>query len=128
MRNALVALAIVSAACSGPEPARSAPVLMTTAERTQYASTGRYAEVEQLCRDFAAAYTGVTCDVLGRTGMDRPIVAVRVEKRPNLPVIYIQGGIHAGEIEGKDAGFAALRDLLDGKLAPGALDAVAIVF
>ena len=40
----------------------------------------------------------------------------------------MQGGIHAGEIEGKDAGFLALRDLLDGKVAPGALDAVTLVF
>ena len=38
-------------------------------------------------------------------------------------MIYVQAGIHAGEIEGKDAGFWFLRDLLDGKVAPGALDA-----
>jgi len=29
-----------------------------------------------------------------------------------LPVMLIQGGIHAGEIDGKDAGFIALRELL----------------
>src|SRR5678816_1143012 len=42
--------------------------------------------------------------------------------------MYIPAGIHAGEIEGKDAGFWFLRDLLDGKVAPGALDAVDVVF
>ena len=31
-----------------------------------------------------------------------------------LPVVLVQGGIHAGEIDGKDAGFLALRELLDG--------------
>ena len=29
------------------------------------------------------------------------------------PVIAFQGGIHAGEIDGKDAGFLALREMLD---------------
>ena len=40
----------------------------------------------------------------------------------------IQGGIHAGEIDGKDAGFLALREALDGKAAPGALDRQVLVF
>ncbi len=30
-----------------------------------------------------------------------------------LPVTLIQGGIHAGEIDGKDAGFLVLRELLE---------------
>jgi hypothetical protein len=32
------------------------------------------------------------------------------------PVVLMQGGIHAGEIDGKDAGFLALRELLEGAL------------
>jgi hypothetical protein len=43
-------------------------------------------------------------------------------------VLLVEGGIHAGEIEGKDAGFAVLRDLLEGKVAPGAATAVTFVF
>ncbi len=130
MRNVLVGLALVSACGSArPKPASApAPSLLTTAEQTGYRRTGRYAEVIRLCRDFAKVYAGVHCEEIGRTDQDRPIVALRIERRPNLPVIYIQAGIHAGEIEGKDAGFAALRALLDGTLAPGALDAVSIVF
>ncbi|MGN6110656.1 MAG: M14 family zinc carboxypeptidase [Kofleriaceae bacterium] len=124
MRHVLVGLALLGACTS----ARSRPTLRTTAEDTQYLRTGRYEEAVRLCRDFARAYEGVHCDELGRTGQDRPIVALRIARRAGLPVIYIQAGIHAGEIEGKDAGFAALRDLLDGKLAPGALDAISIVF
>jgi len=124
MRNVLVGLAVVSAC--GSRPPR--PSLVTTAEQSGYLRTGRYDEAVRLCRDFARSYPGVHCDEIGRTGQDRPIVALRIARKPNLPVIYIEGGIHAGEIEGKDAGFAALRDLLEGKLAPGALDAVSIVF
>ena len=45
-----------------------------------------------------------------------------------LPVVLIQGGIHAGEIDGKDAGFLALRQVLDGDAAPGALDHLVWVF
>lgn len=126
MRHALVGLAFVSACTSSAS--RPRPSLVTVAEQTQYTRTGRYEEVIRLCRDFARVYAGVTCDEIGRTAQDRPIVALRIEQKPKLPVIYIQAGIHAGEIEGKDAGFAFLRDLLDGKVAPGALDAASVVF
>ena len=44
------------------------------------------------------------------------------------PVLLFQGGIHAGEIDGKDAGFRVLRELLEGKAAPGALRRVTVVF
>lgn len=115
---------VLFAACArGP-----APALVTTAETSQYARTGRYDEAVRLCHDFARAYAGVHCVQLGRTGEDRPIVALHVHRGHGHPVIYIQAGIHAGEIEGKDAGFWFLRDLLDGKVAPGALDAVDLVF
>jgi hypothetical protein len=49
-------------------------------------------------------------------------------QKAGLPVTLIQGGIHAGEIDGKDAGFLALRETLDGKLAKGALEKQVLVF
>jgi Zinc carboxypeptidase len=42
-----------------------------------------------------------------------------------LPVMLVQGGIHAGEIDGKDAGFIALRELLG---QPDALKSFVLVF
>ena len=119
---AFVVPAVVWAACARPRPA-----LITTAETSHYVQTGRYDEALRLCHDFARAYDRVRCDQLGATGEGRPIVALHVG-RGDRPAIYFQGGIHAGEIEGKDAGFWFLRDLLDGKVAPGALDAVDVVF
>jgi hypothetical protein len=102
--------------------------LVTTGERTQYARTGRYAEAVELCHALAAAHPGTArCRDVGRTLSGRPIVALRIARRPGLPVIYIQGGIHAGEVDGKDAGLAFARDLLAGAIVPGALDRVAIV-
>lgn len=121
----LAAIALVCASCV---PARPPPTLTTFAEASGYKRTGRYDEVIALCRDFARAYPSVTCETIGETSQGRPLVALRVATHPNLPYIYVEGGIHAGEIDGKDAGFAFLRDLLDGKVAKGALDHVSLVF
>jgi hypothetical protein len=130
MSRSLVAFALVIAllgalaacAASGPRP-----VLVTTAETSQYERTGRYDEAVRLCHDFARVYPDVRCNQIGKTGEGRPIVALHIG-RGHRPTIYLQAGIHAGEIEGKDAGFRFLRDLLDGKVAPGALAAVDVVF
>jgi murein tripeptide amidase MpaA len=40
----------------------------------------------------------------------------------------IQGGIHAGEIDGKDAGFLALRELLDNTATNDILDKQVFIF
>ncbi len=122
----LLAFVLIVSACASS--ARRAPLLITTGESSQWVRTGRYAETITLCDDFARAYAGVRCDRIGTTGEGRPILALRVQKHTHLPVIYVQAGIHAGEIEGKDAGFWFIRDLLDGKVAPGALDHVSLVF
>ena len=115
-------------ACVSCVPAAPPPTLTTFAEASGYKRTGRYDEVLSLCRDFARAYASVTCETIGETGQGRPIVALRVAKHAKRPYVYVEGGIHAGEIEGKDAGFAFVRDLLDGKVAAGALDRVSLIF
>lgn len=117
---------LMVAACTAPS--RPSAVLVTTAERSRWVRTGRYAETINLCEDFARTYSGVRCDTIGTTGEGRPILALRVSKHVGLPVIYVQAGTHAGEIEGKDAGFWFVRDVLDGKVASGALDHVSLVF
>jgi hypothetical protein len=124
MSRLLVAF-LAFAACTPPGPGK---VAVTTAEASRYVSTGRYDEAVRLCHDFARAYAGVRCEELGTTGEGRPIVALYISRGSGHPTIYVQAGIHAGEIEGKDAGFWFLRDLLDGKVAPGALDVVDVVF
>ena len=119
--------------------ALSAAPLSTVAERSGFVRTGRYAEVETLCRDFAKAYPRqVRCTEFGRTPQGRPMLALVATNtgalsaaeahKKELPVLMIQGGIHAGEIDGKDAGFLALREVLEGKAARGALDKQVLVF
>ena len=124
----------------GPLPhAFAAPALSTVSERSDFQRTGRYDEVIQLCSQFQAAYPkAVKCIEFGRTPEGRPMKALVVSRsgaltaqaarKRGLPVVLVQGGIHAGEIDGKDAGFLALREILDNKAAPGALDKQVLVF
>jgi murein tripeptide amidase MpaA len=115
------------------------PALSTTSERSGFTKTGRYDEVIELCDAFQRAEPArVKCVTFGTTPEGRPMKALvlsddgildpdaaRAKKRP---VILAQGGIHAGEIDGKDAGFLVVRELLDGKLAKGVLSQVTFVF
>jgi hypothetical protein len=114
--------------------------LTTTAERTGFEQTGRYEEVERLCRGFAARYPArFRCAEMGRTPEGRAMWVLVASADGKLepdaaraagrPVVFVVGGIHAGEIDGKDAGFLLLRDLAEGKgPAAGALAAVTLVF
>jgi hypothetical protein len=113
--------------------------LTTTAERSGWTRTGRYAEVESLCRDFPKAFPGkVRCETFGTTPEGRPMLALiasadgtltpAANAKKGRPVVFFQGGIHSGEIDGKDAGFWLLRDVLAGKAAPGVLGQVTAVF
>ncbi|NIK50594.1 M14 family metallopeptidase [Xanthomonas arboricola] len=119
--------------------ALAAEPLTTQAERSGFAQTGRYDEVIALCDAFAQRYPqAVRCIEFGTTPEGRPMKALIVSTSGaldadsaalrKLPVVLVQGGIHAGEIDGKDAGFLALRELLDGKTGKGVLDKLVWVF
>jgi hypothetical protein len=134
---ALLALAL-AAALAGPAAAAAAP-LTTVSERSGFVKTGRYQEVIELCAQFAQRYPdAVRCEDFGTTPEGRPmkvLVATRSgaftpqqAQAKNLPVLLVQGGIHSGEIDGKDAGFLALRQALDGEAAKGALDKQVLLF
>ena len=132
-------LAAISCGVSAISAARTENPLATVAERSGYTRTGRYQEVERLCAAYAAQWPqAVRCFEFGRTPEGRPMMALAASRAPGLtpeeaaahalPVLLIQGGIHAGEIDGKDAGFLALRELLQNKDAPGALEKIVLVF
>ena len=129
----LLALAWAPASNAATDP------LGTVAERSGFAQTGRYAEVVRLCAAFRKSYPkAVRCVEFGRTPEGRPMLALiasragaltaKEARRRGLPVLLVQGGIHAGEIDGKDAGFLALRDVLANRAAAGALDRQVLVF
>jgi hypothetical protein len=134
MTRTLLAAALL--ACLAPVHATD---LTTVSERSGFVRTGRFEEVIALCDAFAKTYPdAVRCTDFGTTPEGRPMKALIVSrsgaltpdaaKVKGLPVLLVQGGIHAGEIDGKDAGFLALREMLDGKQDKGALEQQVLVF
>jgi hypothetical protein len=118
--------------------------LTTLAEQSNFRQTGRIEEVERLSREFAATWPEAVRSVeYGRSVEGRPLRALVVSRTGALtseqirarkiPLLMLQGGIHPGESDGKDAGFIALRGLLEGTaaagvLAPEVLNRIAILF
>jgi hypothetical protein len=103
------------------------PTLRTHAELTGWRETGRYEEVQSLCRAFAQHHPRqVRCDRFGTSPEGRPMLALVLNsrgllspaaaQRRALPVVLVQAGIHAGEIDGKDGVFQLLRQMLAGEL------------
>lgn len=131
--------AVIAILASGAFASATPDSLTTVAERSGFQRTGRYDEVIALSRAFEKAYPK-TVRVLefGRTPEGRPMLALIASRsgaltasdaqKRGLPVLLIQGGIHSGEIDGKDAGFLALREALENRAAKGSLDKQVLIF
>jgi len=111
--------------------------LLTFAEQSAFKHTGRVDEVESLAQAFASTWPdAVRSFEYGRSAEGRPMRALIVSrtgaltaaaiKARDIPLLMLQGGIHPGESDGKDAGFIELRDMLEGNAAE--LDDIAILF
>ncbi len=93
---------------------------LTRAERSRYLETSRYADVMAFI-DSLKGRPDLAFGSIGKTNEGREIPYViasrpRVStpadaKRLSRPIVYVQGNIHAGEVEGKEALLALLRDL-----------------
>ena len=112
--------------------------LKTIAELSGYRETGRLDEVSRLCREFERTWPNAArVFEYGRSSEGRSMLALIVSRAGALapkelrgrgiPILMIQGGIHPGESDGKDAGFIALRELLQGDAA-NALERIAVLF
>ncbi len=108
----------------------------TRAERTNYTETSMYADVISFLDSLQQRGAKIHVGFIGRTmqGRDvpyviasRPLVTTPLEaKRLGRPIVYVQGNIHSGEVEGKEAMLAMLRDLtLSPK--PNVLDSVVLI-
>ena len=112
----------------------NSPSLKTTGELSHWKQTGRYVEVERLCKAFAKKFPDhVDCVTFGKTPEGRLMRALIVAEskkyllsfwnhKKKRPVVFFQGGIHAGEIDGKDAGFWLLREMLEKESNPRLMD------
>jgi hypothetical protein len=93
----------------------------THAEKTDYRETPRYAETIEFSKRLAAASPLIEYKTFGKSGegRDLPLLIVANEKDFSLEkarkkgkaIVLIQACIHSGESDGKDAGFALLRDI-----------------
>jgi hypothetical protein len=111
----------------------------TPAEKSDYLTTPRYAEtIEYARRLLAAAPRQVRLERFGRSGEGRDLFVLIASKdgvfepaalhRAGRPVVLVQNAIHAGEMDGKDASLALLRDMVVTKDKTALLDrAVAVV-
>jgi hypothetical protein len=111
----------------------------TPAEKSCYATTPDYAEtMAYLRRVEAAAPQQVKIETFGKTGEGRELDIVIVSRdgvfdpaaihAAKRPVVLVQNSIHAGEMDGKDACLALLRDMVITKSKASLLERAVFVF
>src|SRR5688500_9751477 len=94
----------------------------TRAERTNYLETSRYDDVVAFIDSLKRVAPSITVGAIGTTTEGRAIPYIVASRPPvatpeaaralNRPIVYVQGNIHAGEVEGKEALQALVRDLV----------------
>ncbi len=129
---------ILTLACSTGGSQRGGPASppRTRPEATAYRETSRYADVRSFLDSLRALGLPLTFGSIGRTTegreipyviASRPAVATPADaKRLQRPIVYVQGNIHGGEVEGKDALLALVRDLAIAA-RPNVLDSVILI-
>jgi len=130
MRNALLLFAAaIGAAVSQPHVlhAQATPPVaplywQTTAERSDYHRTADYGSTIRFARQLQEVSGNLDVQMFGVSGQGRPMPLLVVStdraftpaaaRATGKPVVFVLCGIHAGEISGKDATLALLRDAL----------------
>ena len=98
--------------------------LMTTPEKSNYQKTSTYAEVMGFIKAIQSKSNLAHLEFMGKSmeGKDIPVVVManpkisspQEAKESRKPVMYIQGNIHSGEVEGKEILQQLMRDILLG--------------
>ncbi|HEY0460493.1 MAG TPA: M14 family metallopeptidase [Pyrinomonadaceae bacterium] len=93
----------------------------TLAEATDYRKSWNYADTIQFANKLDKSSDKIVYQTFGKSGegRDLPLLIAADGKdftpeaahRSGKAIILVQAGIHSGEIDGKDAGFALLRDI-----------------
>lgn len=119
---AILFLAVLPVPASAQTPVAQ---LQTRPERTNYEETSTYADVMDFLRAVDRASTLIHLDSMGRTHEGRALPLVVVGRVPNASAnavrasgklrVYLQGNIHAGEVEGKEVLQVLLREIAAGQ-------------
>ena len=137
---ASVAMGIASfaVACAARiDPSRPIyPMPQTRAELTNYTKTSSYGDVIAFINGLRSGNAPLAYGVIGKTteGRDipyliasRPMVSTPEEARKlGRPIVYVNANIHAGEVEGKEALLALVRDLTYQR-GPNVLDSLVLI-
>ncbi|MCI0377540.1 MAG: M14 family metallopeptidase [Gemmataceae bacterium] len=111
-------LAILTWALAKPCRAQSPA---TVAEKSNYTATSKHEEVVDFCKQLAKASPLVRLGELGTSHegrklpvvvvADPPVATAKEAKKSGKLVVFALGGIHAGEVDGKEALLMLARDL-----------------
>jgi hypothetical protein len=140
MMRSFSAAALITAllACTGapPGPLSPASYPRTRPELTNYRETSHYSDVRSFLDSLRALRAPVVIGSIGKTSEGREIPYVLASrplvftpsaaKQLGRPIVYVQGNIHAGEVEGKDALLALIRDLSFSS-RPNVLDSIVLI-
>jgi murein tripeptide amidase MpaA len=112
--------------------------MQTHAENTNYRETPNYADTIAFAKDLAHASPAIEYRGFGHSGQGRELPLLfasesetftpEAARAEGKAVVLIQACIHSGEPDGKDAGFALLRDIAITKTAAGILNNVVLLF
>ncbi len=116
----------------------SAADWQTIYEKYQFKATANYAQTIDFCQRLADFSPWIHYTTFGQSaqGRDLPLLIVNKDKafdaesvkQSGKVVLLVQAGIHAGEIDGKDAGLLLLRDFAVKKQHINLFDNVVLLF
>ncbi|MGI8898685.1 MAG: M14 family metallopeptidase [Pyrinomonadaceae bacterium] len=119
-------------------PTETPPEWQTPAEQTNYRETPNYVETIAYAKKLDSASPLIRYRSFGHSGEGRELPLLiasegdmftpAVAREAGKAVVLIQACIHAGEPDGKDAGFALLRDIAISKTQPGLLENAIVLF
>ena len=112
--------------------------LQTIYEKSNFKATANYDQTITYCQKLARRSPWIQYKSFGKSpqGYDLPLLIVNRDgiftpkkiDRKNKVLLFIQAGIHPGEIDGKDAGLLLLRNLIIKKQNPDLFGHVVVLF
>jgi len=132
----LASLIMLPSVADAQPVVRTGDLPLTVAEASEFTRTATFDDVwewlglmQSLGADIDVTTTGLTTEgrAMPLVTLSRPLVTTPAEAHASgKPIIYLQGNIHAGEVEGKDALLMFIRDVTLGE-ARDLLDGVILL-